>query len=504
MDWRVILIKKIIVFGGGTSGWLTAAYLSNNLPKIVEVCLIEDSVKGPIGVGEGTQPATARFLYECGLSPKQWMEPSNATFKYGVELTGWNDKPYFVDNDDPINYIATPDLFVNSYFMDKPHAEFMDWHPAYQLAKNNKSPRLAEKFDYVFNTDDSCYGAVHFNAFDIIKTIKSLIIDRITYVDTNITDVVSNDQGIEYLLDKDGIKHSADLYLDCSGFQSRLLEQEMGSKFISFKPWLLNDSAVAMPTQYTDKDKQMHPYTKATTMSSGWRWTIPVFNRVGNGYVYSSDYISAEEAEKELRDSIGEYEAKAFHLKMKCGTHEQVAVKNVVGIGLAAGFVEPLEATGITFTTMVVKALTHILNIKSGVYDDQSIEMLNGGFTEMSSEILAFIIAHYYFSTRNDTPYWQAIRKQNLEDIPEFASHIIQQFYPYPKQILYYSQQSMFTSVQWWQMIHANRLYKDYIVTEDENKYLEYFTKTKTKQKEEALKMLPSHYEFLKGWYGRT
>lgn len=497
------MIKKIIVFGGGTSGWLTAAYLCNNLPREVSICLIEDAARGPIGVGEGTQPATSRFLYECGISPKDWMEPSNATFKHGVELTGWNKEPYFVDNDDPINYVATPDLFANSFFMNKPHKEFMDWHSAYQLAKNNKSPRLSEKHDCTFNSDDSCFGAVHFNAFDIIKTIKNLIINKITYIDTTITDVAVSESGVDYLLDKDGNKHSADLYLDCSGFESVLLEKHMKSEFISFSPWLMNDSAVAMPTQYTNKKEQMHPYTKATTMNAGWRWTIPVFNRIGNGYVYSSKFITPEEAEKELRDSIGEYDAKAFHLKMKCGTHEKVAVKNVVGIGLAAGFVEPLEATGITFTTMVVKALVNILKYKIGIWDEDSREKLNIGFTEMSSEILAFVFCHYYFSERNDTEYWKEVRKLHIDDLPEYTNHIAKQFYPFPKEFLYYSQQSMFTSVQWWQMIHANRLYKDYILTDDEQKYLEYFVNTKRAQTKEALKILPNHYEFLKGWYGR-
>ena len=496
-------MNNIIIFGGGTSGWLSAAYLVNNLKTDTNITLIEDASAGPIGVGEGTQPLTAKFLYACGIEAHHWMKPSNAAFKYGVELDGWNNEPYFVDNDNVNNTVAAPHLYANKYFADKPYSEFAKWHPAYRLAKANVSPKLSPELDSNFNTGPDGYGAVHFSAYDIIATIKDIILDKITYVDTKITQVAKGMQGISKLIDSDKNEYTADLYLDCSGFKSSLLEKTLGAEFISYKPWLLNDSAVAIPTQYTNPKDECHPYTKATAMTSGWRWTIPTFHRIGNGYVYSSDFITPEEAEKELRDSIGEYDAPAKHLNMKCGTHKEVAIKNVVGIGLAAGFVEPLEATGITFTTATVTSLCELLNMGNGTWNDQMRDSMNQGFYEMNIEILSFVFAHYYFSNKDDTPYWKAVRELNLNDLPPFAQQMISAYYPIPQDFIFYSPQSMFSSVQWWSMIHAGGGYEDYNpnLSKDEKAYLKYFTDTQTFRVDKAKETFPNHYEFLEDWY---
>jgi len=496
-------MRNIIIFGGGTSGWLTAAYLVNNLQTDIKVTLIEDASKGPIGVGEGTQPLTAAFLYKCGIEAKHWMKPSNAAFKYGVELTGWNDEPYFVDNDSINNTVASPYLYANKHFMDKPYSEFAKWHPAYQLAKANLSPKLTPDLDSNFQTGPDGYGAVHFSAYDIIDTIKSLILNKITYVDTKVTQVAKDSRGISKLIDADKKEYSADLYIDCSGFESILLEKTMGATFISYDNWLMNDSAVAIPTQYTDPETECHPYTKATAMNAGWRWTIPTYHRVGNGYVYSSKHITAEEAEKELRETLNEWDAPAKHLKMKCGAHEQIAIKNVVGVGLSAGFVEPLEATGITFTTATVTSVCDLINLSNGQWTDQCKEMLNRGFYEMSIEILTFVYAHYYFSTKDDTPYWKDVRAKDLSTLPGDAQYMISQYYPEPKDFIFFSRQSMFSSVQWWTMIHAGGAYKDYkpSLTKQEKEYLEYFINTQSARIAEAKKIFPNHYNFLKEWY---
>ena len=498
-------MDNITIFGGGTSGWLTAAYLVNNLKTNTKITLIEDASAGPIGVGEGTQPLTAKFLYACGIEAHHWMKPSNAAFKYGVELTGWNDDPYFVDNDNVNNTVAAPHLYVSKYFIDKPYKEFANWHPAYQLAKANISPKLAGDLDVNFNTGPDGYGAVHFSAYDIIATIKKIIIDKITYVDTKITQVAKGLQGISKLIDENKIEYTADLYIDCSGFKSSLLEKALGAEFVSYKPWLLNDSAVAMPKQYTNPEQECHPYTKATAMNAGWRWTIPTYHRIGNGYVYSSDFLTPEEAEAELREAIGEYDAPANHLKMKCGTHKEVAIKNVVGVGLSAGFVEPLEATGITFTTANVTSLCELINM-FGTWNDEARNAMNQGFYEMNIEILAFVFSHYYFSNKNDTPYWQEVRKKQLTDLPPFAQQMISGYYPEPKDFIFFSPQSMFSSVQWWSMLHAGGAFKDYKnnLTSEEKQYLEYFIKNQSDRIKNVKEIFPNHYKFLKDWYNNA
>lgn len=498
-------VRKIIVFGGGTSGWLTAAYLVKNLKIPAEVVLIEDSSLGPIGVGEGTQPFTAQFLYQCGIMPEMWMKDSSASFKLGVELVGWNAEPYFVDNDTADNGFIAEDFYTTDYFINRSPNEFKDWHPAYQLAKANKCIKLEDHLDLNFGMGKEGYGAVHFAAFEIIETVKKLILDKIVYVDTKITEVKQDIHGITKLVSDTGTEYSADLFLDCTGFKSMLLGETLKVPFESYNDWLPNDRAVVIQTQYTNPEEECFPYTRATTMDAGWRFTIPIFTRVGNGYVYSSKFISDEDAEQELRESIGEFNAPAKFLKMRCGRHVEVAHKNVCAVGLSAGFVEPLEATGITFTTAVVKSITDLLNMYNNVWNREVRQHLNRGFYEMAIEILTFVWVHYHFSSRNDTPFWQSIRKQKIEDLPKDVQFILNGFYPTPGRFVFFSPASMFNIVQWFSVLHAGGAYKNtsYPLTPKQEAYAKYFIDTHQYRVDQAKKLFPNQYQYLKEWYNK-
>lgn len=496
-------VRKIIIFGGGTSGWLTAAYMVKNLKIPAKITLIEDASLGPIGVGEGTQPFTAQFLYECGILPEMWMKDSEAGFKLGVELIGWNDTPYFVDNDSADNCVVAENLYTPGYFANKPHEVFNKWHPAYKLAKANKSLKIKDHLDLNFQMGQQGYGAVHFNAYKIIETIKKLIIDRIEYIDTKITDIQKDVYGITKLIDHKENIYQADLYLDCSGFQSLIVGKTLETPFQSYDQWLPNDRAVVIPTQFKNPEQECFPYTKATTMNAGWMFTIPIFTRTGNGYVYSSKFISDEDAEKELRKKIGEFETPARFLKMRCGYQKEIAVKNACAVGLSAGFVEPLEATGITFTTSVVKSITDLLNMFNNVWNDEIRKHLNRGFYEMSIEILTFVWSHYYFSNRNDTDYWKHIRNMKIENLPKDAQYVLSNFYPNPPGFLFFSPASMFNCVQWFSVLHAGGAYKnvDYSIDPKVEKYYDYFLDATNYKTERAKEIFPSHYEYLREWY---
>lgn len=496
-------IRKIIVFGGGTSGWLTAAYMVKNLKIPAQITLIEDASLGPIGVGEGTQPFTAQFLYQCGILPEMWMKDSDAAFKFGIELTGWNNDPYFVDNDSSDNCVVAENLFTPGYFANKPHKEFSDWHPAYRLAKANKSLKIKDHLDINFQMGAEGYGAVHFNAYKIIESVKKLIIDKIQHVDTKIVDIQKDMYGITRMVDDKHNVFQADLYLDCSGFQSLIIGQTLESPFQSYEQWLPNDRAVVIPTQFKDAKAECFPYTKATAMNSGWMFTIPTFKRTGNGYVYSSKFISDEDAEKELREKIGEFTAPARFLKMRCGYHKEIAVKNACAIGLSAGFVEPLEATGITFTTSVVKSVTDLLNMFNNVWNDELRRYLNRGFYEMSMEILTFVWSHYHFSNKSDTPYWQHIRSMKIDQLPTDSQYILNRFYPNPPDFLFFSPSSMFNCVQWFSVLHAGGAYKDvsYALDPDVDQYYKYFIDTVDYKTEKAKDLFLNHYEYLEKWY---
>jgi tryptophan halogenase len=497
-------VKKIIIFGGGTSGWLTAAYMTRNLKFPCEIMLIESEAMGPIGVGEGTQPATAKFMYDCGLDPKTWMKPSNASFKLGVEFVGWNENKYFVDNDFIENTIIAPGLFTTDYFVGKDKSEFVNWLPAYNLAKENKSPKLAGMDTNYAQTGHRQFGAVHFAAFDIVKTIKEVVGDRIQHVNTKIEHVETNEEGIVALVDKDNNRYTADLYLDCSGFSSILLEKNFGVKFTSVSDMLPCNRAVALPTQYKDPETECFPFTRSTAMPAGWRWTIPIFNRVGNGYVYSDKYITPEEAEAALREATGEYTAKANHLTMKCGIHDVVAHKNVCAIGLAAGFVEPLEATGITFTTAAVILVTDGLNRNSGIWNVPLKRDINRLYDTMFWEIVAFVWIHYHFCTKNDTPFWRDIRNQTLDSVPEKVKQYIDKFIPSPNKEFHHHPNSSFHVGHWFSVMNAGGVYDGHRPTifGDVEKYAEYFIKNQSYRVGLIKEMFPNHYEFLKDWYG--
>lgn len=494
-------IKSIIIAGGGTSGWLTAAYLVNNLNHPVEITLVESTRLGPIGVGEGTQPYTTTFLRACGLEPKDWMPESDATYKFGVEFVGWHDTSFFVDNDS----IKTHDtgaagMSYKSWIGESPE-EYFNWLPAYRLAKNNTSPKLTEKLDFV-NGSSSSAEAVHFNAIKLGETLRSLTKDKIKYYDCEITYVNSDDElGINHLELSNGEKITADLYIDCTGFRSFLLEQSLGVKQVTINGLLPCDKAIAIPTQYSNPEDECHPYTKATAMNSGWRWTIPTFGRVGNGYVYSSLYISDEEAEKELRDAIKEYNEPALKLDMRCGYKDTIAVKNVVAVGLSAGFVEPLEATGITFTTKTVEMLVQYINGFDGEFNSNVCTNLNNNFVSMVREIISFIFLHYVTASKRDTDFWKSFDDRL---VPVWIKVSASYFVPSPPDDLYkFGYYDMFHSGQWFQIFNACGQYlnNECTLSEEEKIYHSIHQKMLTERTNIEIEKFPNHYKFLQQWY---
>ena len=237
-------------------------------------------------------------------------------------------------------------------------------------------------------------------------------------------------------------------------------------------------------------------------MNAGWRFTIPIYSRVGNGYVYSSKFISDEEAEKELRESLGEFDAPAKFLKMKCGRHTDIAHKNVCAVGLSAGFVEPLEATGITFTTAVVKSITDLLNMQGNLWNNTSRSNLNRGFYEMAMEILCFVWAHYYFCTKDNTEYWKHIRTLKIDDLPQDVQYVLSAFYPHPPRYMFFGQGSMFCAVQWFSVLHAGGAYKNkYELTPRQEQYARYFIANQQNRVDLAKEIFPNQYDYLKEWY---
>lgn len=493
-------INSICIVGGGTSGWLTAAYIIKNLPNCT-VSLVESSKIGIIGVGEGTQPYTTTFLRRCGLEPKDWMPQSDATYKLGVEFSGWHDHTYFVDNDSTFTHRANVDKLITNYWVGKNPQEYYDWLPAYRLARANVSPKLDQNLDFVIGSSTASSEAVHFNAFKIGDTLKNLFKDQLTHFDEEIIEIEQNAEGIENLTLASGYKVTADFYIDCSGFKSLLIEKTLGVKHTSINSLLPCDKAVAIPTQYQNPNIECHPYTKSTAMNSGWKWTIPTYNRIGNGYVYSSKFIDKDQAELELRTSLNEFRAEALHLDMRCGFKEQICYKNVLAVGLSAGFVEPLEATGITFTTKTVELFVNYLKQFDYEFNANIKLTINEEFMALTFEIISFIFLHYFTSSKRNTEFWKYFEDAPM---PEFIKIIAREFVPYPPAELHSAGKfSMFHSGQWFQILNIAGQYKDVenLNSEKENLYYLIHKNMLTSRTDDQIKYFPNHYEFLQNWY---
>jgi len=495
------MIKTICILGGGTSGYLTAAYLKSTIPDGVKILLIESSKVGIIGVGEGTQPYTTEFLRKCGLQPIDWMKDANATYKLGVEFNGWSDESYFVDNDDYGTFLLGPEMPTFTYWMSKSKTQFFNFLQSYKLAKANKSPKINHAMDFTHGFITPSWDAVHFDAHKIGEAIKKQIKDQIDIVDTEIVEVDTFEKGVKCLRDKERVEYHADLYIDCSGFKSLLLEKTLNVRWLDESENLPCNSAVAIPTQYKNPQEECHPYTKATTMKHGWRWTIPTFERIGNGYVYSDKYCSKENAEKELREAIGEFDAPANHLDMRIGTHEGIAHDNVVAIGLSGGFVEPLEATGITFTTKAVEFLVESLRHSDGQWNNQNLHYINTEWLKMFYEIRDFIFAHYKFANRKDTQFWRDVTEKEL---PDTAKQRLDKFVPAPKDSMFIPGiTSMFHTGQWFEMLYGSDFYGKNLafLSDDYLKYAESYVDIETYRIDRILRDLDNHYDYLSKWY---
>lgn len=398
--------KKILIVGGGTAGWMAANLLASKW-KETEICLVESEEIGIIGVGEGSTPHLKLFFDAIDVADSQWMPRCNATYKNGITFDKWSTiagydcyfHPFAAQLDD---LFTVPHFFRNiqarmqGYDVNAhPDAYFLETY----LTRNNLGPLPDESFPfgvaYGYHFDSALLGqflAEHGQS----KGVKRLF--------GNVTDVSLSDQGnISSVQLSDGSQLTADFFIDCSGFSSLLMQQTLKVKHKSFKDDLFNDAAVVMPSDIT---AELPVETKATALSNGWAWKIPLRNRFGNGYVYSSDYIDANQAETELRQHLGllERNVEARHLKMKVGRVEKHWHKNCLAVGLSQGFIEPLEATAIALSFNTIAQF--IQYFEKGESPNQFEEAFNQDINNRFDGIRDYVVCHYKANQRTDSDYW--------------------------------------------------------------------------------------------------
>lgn len=417
-------MKKFLIVGGGTAGWMAASLLANRW-KDVEVVLLESPDIGIIGVGEGSTPHLKLFFDEVGIEESEWMPRCNATYKNGISFVNWSFIPGFEAYFHPFP-AQTDDLTVPLFFNSvaaRMKGKNADAHPDHYfletwLTKNNLAPLPAESFPF-----GVAYG-YHFDSGLLGQFLSEKALEKgVKRVFGTVTEVLHGPDGsISSVRLSDDSFIEADFFIDCSGFRSLLLQDSLKVKFNSFKENLFNDSAIAMPS---DIDEEIPPETRSTALTNGWAWKIPLTNRYGNGYVYSSDYITPDQAETELRQHLGllESDVVARHLKMNVGRVEKHWEKNCLAVGLSQGFIEPLEATALALSFNTVSFF--MTYYEKGLFTNQFQDVFNREVNTRFDSVRDYIVCHYKANQRKDTDYWKDnAANDNLSDTLKHILHL--------------------------------------------------------------------------------
>lgn len=407
-------IQEITIVGGGTAGWMAANLLLNKWPSC-KINLVESKDIGSIGVGEGSTPYLKTFFRSLGISDGEWMPQCNATYKAGIRFPGWSSMPGYGSYFHP--FYSQLDLEVGKDFFhqcnEKRRGGRNSVHPdhyfvANQIAAQGLAPVPVEELPFEID-----YG-YHFDSLLLGKFLKEKALNEgLIHLIDNVQGVELGDQGeIEYVVtDKCG-KIGGDFFLDCTGFRGILVNKAYSIPFVSFSDSLFNDAAVTVATDI-DKKGPLRSETLSTALNSGWAWKIPLTNRYGNGYVYSSQFLEKSEAEAELLKHLeleGEEDLAVRHIKIRVGRLQEHWHKNCLAVGLSQGFVEPLEATTLMLIQYTVENFIARYDPCKPILDNAQ-EGYNDNINQLIDGIRDYIVAHYKLNTRTDTTYWKECRE---------------------------------------------------------------------------------------------
>jgi tryptophan halogenase len=412
-------IKRIVIAGGGTAGWMVAAGLSKILGKILDIRLIESDDIGTVGVGEATIPSLLIFHRLLGISEQEFMAATQATFKLGISFENWRDL-----NE---NYTHSFGLTGKDHWTAGFHhfwmkgrarqlaSEYGDYCLEFKAAQQGRFAHLPKDgLSYAYHLDATLYARFlrKFSEGFGAQRIEGKIVEVKT-------DVPSGD--IRCLRLDSGAEIEGDLFIDCTGFRGLLIGDAMNVGYEDWSHWLHNDSAVAVQT--TSVGDAM-PYTRSIAHGCGWQWRIPLQHRVGNGLVYSSRHMDDEHAKQTLLANIqGQALTQPRHIKFRPGQRRKTWSGNCIAIGLSSGFLEPLESTSIH---LIQRSIVRLMQLfpASGICATDIAEFNQQSQTDIE-HIRDFIILHYKVTNRQDTPYWQACRTM---EIPESLRHRIELF----------------------------------------------------------------------------
>lgn len=419
-------IDQVIIVGGGTAGWLTAAKLAKKLnsrdPKAVQVTLIESPDIPTIGVGEGTWPTMRKTLAELDIDESEFMRFCSASFKQATKFVNWKNAPS--NNENHHYYHLFSGIVGADEFNLSPYWSLSEQHIAYAhyvsaqaaLCEKNLAPKGMNNRAY----EGLVNYAYHLDAGKFSDFLKQISCEKlgVKFISANVTDVHVNEKGhIASVKTDDAGEISGDFFVDCSGFKCLLLGETYNIKFKPISDILFTDHAIAMQVPYANEEHDVSSATVSTAQTAGWIWDIGLANRRGTGYVYCADFISHDQAEATLRTYVGS-EAEGLtsrRIKMNCGYREKFWHKNCVAIGLSAAFVEPLEASAI----FLIEASANMLCEQFPRHENLlpfAEQKFNQSFKYRWEKTIDFIKLHYVLSQRTED-FWQA--NKALNSIPQ-------------------------------------------------------------------------------------
>jgi len=412
-------IKNIVIAGGGTAGWMAAALLSKTLGQVVNVTLIESDQIGTVGVGEATIPPLVTYLRLLDIKEQDFMAATQATFKLGISFENWRQV-----NENYIHSFGKTGTdhwsagFQHFWLRDRERGskvEFGDYCLELIAARKSKFSHLPKQgLNYAFHIDATLFAQF------LRKFSEKLGARRVEGKIVNVA--TDSETGFVTRIDlESGVSVEGDLFIDCTGFRGLLIEETLHTGYEDWTHWLPCDSAVALQTETTI---EAIPYTRAIAHHAGWQWRIPLQHRVGNGLVYCSRFMDDDEARRYLLKNIsGGHRGKPRVIKFCTGRRLKNWNKNVVALGLASGFVEPLESTSIH---LIQRGMIRLLQLfpHHGI-SQVDIDEYNRQSSEEIAHIRDFIILHYKVTNRDDTPFWSHCKSM---DIPASLAHRIRLF----------------------------------------------------------------------------
>jgi hypothetical protein len=422
----------IVIVGGGTAGWLAGMMISSRHPNH-NVTVIESSKIGVIGVGESTTGLLTDILnnhiWDFGCDHNEFIIETGASLKYAIKHKGWTP-----DIDD--YYIGPIDgSFTREHGPDILFAYGMKHLPKKDLIKVSQTGSWIHKGMTDFNKHTHSFNnmthAMHVDAHLVGQYFKKVTLRKpnTKHIDAKVVDALLNEKGsIKEIVLEDGTKIAGDFFIDCTGFARLLISKMPGNEWISYQDHLPVNAAIPFHLEY-EEDELPEPYTTAWAQDNGWMWQIPLMDRKGCGYVFSDEFTTPDQAHDEIEKRLGKKINAQQPLKFTTGRQKTHWINNCLSIGLSTAFVEPLEATSIHSTVVMIKnfAFDYLQNTLEGTLNTGSIRRYNDRAKNMFDDFKDFLVMHY-MGGRTDTEFWRYInsgvtRTEYVDELLEMSKH---------------------------------------------------------------------------------